>query len=272
MSHLIRGLMAVILVVGVLSGCGGSDSSYEVTTTVASGAGTNDITVWGPSGDGPWPVVYAVPGLDGATGSAVRDFDVFADELASHGVVVIGTDLTSARVDVDVECGYRYAQEAGSDYGGDPSLPVTFLGYSAGATGALINGLGEDAYGPEGTVSVPCPPGTERPQTIVSLNGCHTTYTEVESRVRNWGNQDAMITLISGADDDVCPPRESIAAQELLTEAGYNAAYVEIPDANHWEIIFHDLSYGTYKTLEPDDPAGQATVQAVLDAIGISNE
>ena len=76
----------------------------------------------------------------------------------------------------------------------------------------------------------------------------------------------------TGADDDVCPARGSIAAQELLTEAGYDATYVEIPDANHWQVIFHDQSYGTYKTLEPDDPAGQATVQAVLDAIGITTD
>jgi hypothetical protein len=197
---------------------------------------------------------------------------VFAGELASHGVVVFGTDY-SGSPEYAVECGYRHVLEVAPDYGGDLTQPVTLFGYSAGGSGAFWHGLGEDKYGPDATYgAIPCPPGAERPGIIVSVNACHVTTTEIEGRIRFWGNPDAQITLISGDSDDVCGAWQSIEGHRLLVEAGYAATYEEIPDANHWEPVFHDLAYGNYSTLDADHPAGQATVRATLDAIGIRTE
>lgn len=261
-------LVAVLLAAETgLAGCGGSGGPpYDVTTTVVSGVGTRDITVWQPDGDESWPVVYAVPG---SGGSAPRDFDVFAAELASHGVVVFGTDFMNSD---DIECGYQHVMGTAGEFDGDLTRPVTMFGYSEGATEVLWHGLSEASYGPDSNLIVGCPLTAERPHIIVSLNGCHLTNSQIDGRIGFWDNEDAVITLISGTNDAVCGTRHSEAALASLTNGGYETSYVEIPDANHWEVIFHDMAYGIYETLEPDDRAGQATVQAVLDAIGIDRD
>mgnify|MGYP001828146006 CR=1 FL=1 len=267
---LIRVVSLVVLLIAV-GGCSESGPPYEVESEVVVGDGTRDVTVWSPVADGSWPVVYAVPG---SGGSAEGDLGVLATELASHGVVVFGTDVVSSSHQRDIECGYRFTRDHADDYGGDVTQPVTMVGYSVGAADALIHGLNSDAFSPESTnpVDVACPPGAPRPEIIVSISGCHVTFTGVEGRVRYWDNKDADITLVSGADDDVCRSKESIEAQAVLRAAGYNASYVEIPDANHWEVVFHDLSYGSFKTLETDNPAGQATVETILTAIGVEQQ
>lgn len=264
LRHL-KSLTAVgVVFVFMVVACGDSGPPFAVTEETVSGPGTAEMTVWAPDADGSWPIIYAIPG---SGGSATRDLDVIANELAKHGVVVVGTDF---RNENDVECGYRFAREVAVDYNGDISQPVTILGYSAGATGAVIHGLSEESFGPDSILDVGCPPGVVRPEIIVSINGCHTGTTNIEGRVRFWGNQDARILVISGANDEVCGTVQSEQAQTALQDAGYDVSLVEIPDANHWEVIFHDMAYGTYSTLETDNPSGQATVQAVLDFIGIT--
>jgi acetyl esterase/lipase len=225
--------------------------------------------VWEPAGDGPFPVVYALPG---SGNSAERDLDVFATEVASRGVLVFGTDITPARARNDTECGYRYVVDAADQYGGDINQPVTMIGYSVGATMALVHGLGEASFGPDSNLDVGCPPGVERPDVIVSINGPHVSTSQVEERVVYWGNTKAEICLIAAENDGVVGSHESVTAHELLADAGYSAEYIEIPNANHWEPVFHDMAYGNYSTLDSDHPAGQATVQATLDAIGITTE
>ena len=266
-----------ILVVGLfmlavaLGGCGESGPPYEVGVEVVSGDGTREVTVWSPDADGSWPVVYAVPGIEN---TAEGDLGVLATELASHGVVVFGTNVEWQSHQRDIECGYRFARDHAEDYGGDLSQPVTMVGYKEGAADAIIHGLNSDAFSHEGTaaVDVACPPGVPRPEIIVPIGGCHVTFLEIEGRVRYWDNKDAEIILVSGADDDVCVPQESITAQSVLQGAGYDVSYVEVPDANHWEVVFHDRSYGSFKTLETDDPAGQATVETILTAIGVEQQ
>lgn len=257
--------LAAFLLVLAVAACGGGGPPYAVDEDEISGPGTNDMTVWYPDADGSWPVVYAIPG---SGGSAQRDLDVLAGELASHGVVVVGTDF---RNENDVECGYRFAREVAGDYNGDITQPMTILGYSEGATGAIIHGL-SDSFGPDSTLDVGCPPGVGRPEIIVSINGCHTQNTNIEGRVRFWINEDARILLISGAEDEICGTLQSEQAQTALQDGGYDASLVEIPNANHWQVVFHDLAYGNYSTLESDDPSGQATVEAILEAIGVDSQ
>lgn len=239
---------------------------YAVSGNVVSGPNTHDLTVWAPEADGSWPVIFAIPG---SGGSAQRDLSVLASELASHGVVVVGADFFASRIDNDAECGYRYARQVAADYNGDIAQPVTMLGYSAGASQAVSHGLSESSYGPDSTLDVGCPPGAPRPEIIVSINGCLAVDMNIENLVRFWGNQDAGIVLISGTNDDVCGRWQSEQAQTALQGGGYDVSLVNIPDANHWQVVFHDRSFGNYITLEADDPAGQATVTAILEAIGI---
>lgn len=265
---LILSVVVAALVVAI-GGCSESGPPYEVEVEVVSGDGTRDVTVWSPKADGSWPVAYAMPG---SGGSAERDLGVLATELASHGMVVFGSDFVTSSHQKDLECGYRFARDHAENYGGDLAQPVTMVGYSVGAADVLLHGLNAAAFGPEGTVDVACPPGVPRPDIIISISGCHVSFTDVEGRVRYWDSKDAEIVLVSGADDDVCRSQESITAQTVLQGAGYDASYVEIPGANHWEVVFHDLAYGSYKALESDDPAGQATIETILTAIGVKNE
>lgn len=261
--------LVVIVGVVVLAACGESGPPFEVSTDVIGGPGTRDITVWEPDGEGPWPVIYVVPG---SGGSAMRDFDVFAQELASHGVVVFGTDFVMASGKRDVECGYRFMSDTVAEHGGDLTRPITFLGYSAGALAALDHGLNGNAYGPDSILDVGCPPGAQRPGIVVALNGCFLTWPDLESQVRFWDNRDAEITLISADGDEVCGSQHSIEARRILSDEGFDVGYVEIADANHWEVVFHDLAYGTYSTLDADLSAGQETIQAVLNAMGIADD
>jgi acetyl esterase/lipase len=244
---------------------------YAVRSDVVTGPATVNVTVWAPEAAGSWPIVYAIPG---SGGSAERDLATTATELASHGVVVFGTDFrpTPFLGQQDMECGYRFIRDIAADYNADMTQPVTILGYSAGATGAMVHGLSEESYGPDSNLDLGCPPGVPRPDIIVSINGCHASETNVEDQVRFWDNQDARIVLISGAEDEVCGTWQSEQAQTALRDAGYDVSLTEIPDANHWQVIFHDMSFGNYTTLESDEPAGQATVTAILEAIGADSD
>ena len=264
-------VVSLLLLLVAMGGCSESGPPYEVEMEVVSGDGTRDVTVWAPAADGSRPVVYAVPGIEN---TAEGDLGVLATELARHGVVVFGTNVEWQSHQRDIECGYRFTRDHAEDYGGDLTQPVAMVGYHQGAADALIHGLNSDAFSPEGTVNVEvgCPPAVARPEIVVAIGGCHVTFLEVEGRVPFWDNKDAQIALVSGANDDVCLSQESLVAQTVLQDAGYNVSYVEVPDANHWEVVFHDRAYGSWKTLETDNPAGQATVETILTAIGIEQQ
>lgn len=263
MSKRVALVLATILSAGMIAGCS-SDAGppYDVTTTMVSGSTTPDIWVYAPDSGGPWPVVFALPG---SGGSAQRDLDVLATELARQGLAVFAADMY--KLPQDAECAYRFVRTSAEEYGGDLSQPVTMVGYSTGASVTLVHGLGEDSYGPDSNLDIGCPPGAPRPDVLVSLNGCHVTVTEVDSRVRFWDNTDAHIVLVASGQDTVCAPWNSEQAATTLREAGYDVTLVEIPDANHWAAVFHDLAFGTYSTLPVDDPSGQEAVETILAAI-----
>jgi len=194
-----------------------------------------------------------------------------ATELARQGTVVFATDMRAPylfHIEKDAECGYRLTRTIAEEYGGDLEQPVTMVGYSLGAPFALRHGLSEESFGPVSIYDVGCPPGAPRPDVIIPINGCHQTPEfDYESVVRYWGNKEADVVVVSGSDDTVCATRHSEHAEEYLESAGYDVTLVEVADANHWEVIFHDLAYGNYKTLPADHAAGQETVKTILDAI-----
>jgi hypothetical protein len=194
---------------------------------------------------------------------------VLATELASRGVVVFVTDYGSLASVADAarftECGYRFSLDVADHFGGDLSQPVTMGGYSLGATAVLYHGLDENEYGPDGYYDE-CFSGAPRPDVVVGINGCYVG-SGFPSALGSWGNPDADFVLLYGSEDTNCGPTESEAANDWLQSKGYSVDLVEVADANHWQVVFHDNVDGEYLTLPADDPAGQATVQAILDAI-----
>jgi poly(3-hydroxybutyrate) depolymerase len=55
-----------LLVAGAAAACSGGGSGYEVRSDVVSHEMTQDIMVFEPDGTGPWPVVFALHGINGA--------------------------------------------------------------------------------------------------------------------------------------------------------------------------------------------------------------
>jgi predicted esterase len=239
---------------------------YDVVSEVVKDAKTQQIEVWAPAPAGRWPMVFAVPGVGGHR----TDFDHVGPALARQGVVVFASDYrvrgTDQQVTADLVCGYRYARTVAGRYGADLSRPITALGYSRGAVLSL-GGLQEAVYGPGGSYGE-CYEGAAVPDVVVAIDGCYYAYKDLtyEFPIELLDHKDAHVVLLSGQKDDVCAPWQSTRVAKELDAAGYDTTLIPIPDANHYQPIFHDLVGGRWVT-EPDNPAGKKTVQAVLDAI-----
>lgn len=269
--------VAACLLAVVLTACGGgsggspgrsasptSGPPYAVSTRVVSDATTRDIQVWAPTATGHWPVVYALPGISGHK----SDFDLLAPALARHGVVVFVSDYnpvgTTDELIRDVVCGYRYARRIAPDYGGDLTRPVTGVGYSEGAR--FISALVVPDFGPTGSYSA-CFTGAPPPTVLVGINGCYYSYQNKKIDFStDLGTKDVDLVLVTGTRDDVCVTSQSQKAADALRSAGYRTTLVSIPGANHYTPVYHDVVHGTWTAL-PTEPAGDATVRAVLDAI-----
>ena len=241
---------------------------YAVETNVISHEMTQDIHVWYPDGDGGFPVVYAIHGL-GGTGAG---WDVVSPALASQGVVVFApdyrsTDSDGAHIAQDLECGYRYLREIATEFGGDLTQPVVFVGHSLGADMALYGGLDTTDFVPGGTYDL-CFSGASRPDAIVSIAGC---YYEFEGQrfpfaASQYGSGDARVLLVGGEDDEICAAWQSRDATDAFVASGRQATYVEVPDANHMTLIGRDFVDGE-EVVIPDDPAAAVVVRLILDVI-----
>lgn len=267
---------AVAMLMVFAAGCGsGGDEEppFEVTSAVVSHETTRDISVWAPDIDGSFPVVYALHG----TGGNRQDLAETATALARQGIVVFAADYRSgeiARWEQDAECGYRYARSIAGEYGGDLNRPVTSVGYSLGATLVLAGSLNEATYGPGGTYQE-CFSGAPRADVTVAVAGCHYEYQDqvfdFDPDTPLWTNQETDLVLVAGDSDDICAAWQSEDAAAALQSAGYEVSLVEIADASHFTLIFHDLVDDEWVTL-PDEPAGQETVEAILDAIAAAEQ
>ena len=81
-ARFIKAATALVCGVVLAAACGGGDSDYEVTSEVVSDDTTQDILVFEPQGEGPWPVVFALHGIDGAA----EDMTEIATRLAREGL------------------------------------------------------------------------------------------------------------------------------------------------------------------------------------------
>jgi dienelactone hydrolase len=271
--------VAVLVAATVLAGCQDNTSENarsDVSTAVVSDETTQDILVFAPDAEGSWPVVVALHGV-GGTG---KDMAEIATRLAREGVVVFAptyrSDLSTQKglVDTvnDVECGYRFIRSIAAEYGGDLDQPVTFVGWSLGATAALGIGLTENVD-PTGKY-VSCFSNAPRPDVIVAISGCYFEFEGVQQSyfdVSEWGNKNADLTLLAGHDDRTCAAWQSKDADAQLRSAGYDVDLVMLEGANHYSPIFHDLVNGEWVVIA-NDPPGERTVEVILDAIAANQD
>jgi len=268
--------IAFLTLGAVASACGsGSETGppFEVSESVVSHQTTQQISVWTPDADGAWPVVYALHG----TGGRRQDLAEMARALASQGLVVFAADYRSTSPqhwEQDAECGYRYARSVAAEYGGDLERPVTSVGFSLGSTLVLEGSFGAAAYGPGGTYD-DCFSGAPRADVTVAVAGCHYEFQgqtfDFDPNTPRWTNTESQVILVAGENDTICEPWQSDDATAALRSAGYEASQVMIAGANHLTLIFQHLVDDELIAL-PDDPAGQETVQTILEAIAAAEQ
>jgi dienelactone hydrolase len=253
----------------VAAACGGARSGEpSVTSQVLSDPTTEDVYMFAPPDASSAPVVVALHGLDGSG----QDMGAFATRLAEAGMVVFAPtyrgDITTAEglgeVSQDLACGYRLARTTAARRGGDLTQPVTAVGWSLGADLAVLGGLSEPS--PDDA----CPGETSRPDVVVGISGC---YYEHEGRPVTWfddvsslGNKEADVYLLAGGRDATCPAWQSQRMADALRGAGYQVHFVELPGADHYAPVFHEVRDGRFQVVA-EDAAGQQAVQIVLDAI-----
>jgi dienelactone hydrolase len=267
-------LIVAVLVGGLLlSSCatdsGSENGEFHLTSEVVSHEASKDMLVFAPDAEGPWPVVVAFHGI-GGTG---QDMAEIATRLAREGSVVFvptyETDITTQegvdRAAVDAECGYRFARSIAAEYGGDLDQPVTFVGWSLGASAALAVGLTEE-IDPTGEF-VSCFDQVPRPDNIVAISGCHYEGGQLDLvDTEAWGNKEADIFLLAGEMDTNCPAWETEEAAAEMRSAGYEVDLLMLDGADHFAPVFHDLQDGESVVIS-NDPAGERTVEMILDAI-----
>jgi acetyl esterase/lipase len=266
-------LLSAVLMAAACGNDDAADRRFEVTSEVVSHETTQDVSVFAPDAEGSGPVVVVTHGTDGSG----EDMAELATRLARVGLVVFAptyrTDLSTQERLVeavrDLECGYRFVRSIAGDYGGDLDQPVTFVGWSLGATWAIQGGLTEQ-IDPSGEF-VSCFAEVPRPDVIVAISGC---YYEFQSAQVNgldpstWGNEDADVILVAGEEDATCATWQSEQAAAELRSAGYHVELVVLDGASHYAPIFHDNAHDEWVVV-PDDPAGEQTVEAILDAIPV---
>jgi dienelactone hydrolase len=266
-------LAAAVLAGGwLVVSCG--DGRHEVASEVVSNEATQDMLAFAPEAEGPWPVIVAFHGI----GGTAQDMAELATRLAGEGAVVFAptysTDLTTEegviQVAVDAECSYRFARSVGAEYGGDLDQPVTFVGWSLGASAALGIGL-NDEIDPSGEF-VSCFDQVPRPDIVVAVSGCHYEGGQLDLiDTAAWENKEADIVLVAGEDDTECPPHQTEDAAAEMRSVGYHVELLMLEGANHYAPVFHDVVDGEFVVVD-DDPAGERIVELVMDAIASRND
>jgi dienelactone hydrolase len=262
---------AVLVSTLLLPSCGedGGDAEFDVMSDVISDETSQDMLVFAPDAEGRWPVIVAFHGI----GGTAEDMAEMATRLAREGNVVFaptyGTDITTlggARQGaVDAECGYRFARTIAAEYGGDLKQPVTFVGWSLGATVALTIGLTEE-MDPSGEF-ISCFSQVPRPDIVVAVSGCHYEGGELDFvDTSAWGNKGADIILLAGERDTQCPPWETEDAAAEMRSAGYDVDVMMLEGASHFAPVFHGLVDGEFVVVA-DEPTGERVLDVILDAI-----
>jgi dienelactone hydrolase len=268
-------LAATLLTAAACADDGSGGAPHDIVVEVVSDESTQDIRVYEPKAGGPWPVVLALHGINGSA----EDLDGLATRLAAEGFVVFapsyrtgfGSDEATEQMVSDVECGYRFARTIAADHGGDLDEPVTFVGWSLGATLALATGLIEEIDPNEDVIT--CFDQAPRPDVVVAISGCHYEFDGSPTGFDPAGfdNHDTDVVLLAGSDDAVCEASQSEDAATALRETGFDADLTVLDGASHASPIFRDIVDD--ELVEADDAdAGEQTLQLILDAVDAAKE
>jgi alpha-beta hydrolase superfamily lysophospholipase len=266
------------------------EAKYPVALTDGiSGPDIENITVWAPDAEGPWPIVMFLPGWEGKG----IHYAQTAEMLAGQGVVVFAPDTRSQDIATadwrnpyrDAECAYRHMRTVAPKYGGDIDQPITISGHSLGAYIAMAIVLFEAQFGPDSSFDR-CPGQVPpRPDQVVGLSGCYSksgvdgTEFPFAPSTQGWTHLDASIHLVVGSDDTVCEPWQSEEAATTLAADGYMSVELTvIDDADHFDVMFTGYrgdnewyEPGGEWFAKPNDPGGVAAAQAILDTITTSS-
>ena len=268
-------LIPLMVVVALLAASCGETSrnegTLEIEDDVVSHETTQDILVFAPEREGKWPVVITFHGV----GGDATDMAEFDRHLARAGYVVFAPNYRSEVTTEkgindlvgDVECGYRYARTIAADYGGDLAQPMTFVGWSLGASIALDRAMAGDVTYPNGE-PIKCFEEMPRPDAVVGISGCHYEFEGRETGLdmSGWIPGPEPIVLIGGQEDTNCDAWQSEKAAEEMRAAGYEVELEVLRGADHFAPVFHSVVDGTM-SVAPDAAAGERAVELVVDAI-----
>jgi hypothetical protein len=112
-----------------------------------------------------------------------------------------------------------------------------------------------------------------RPDVVVAMSGCHYEY---EGRPTGFdlhgsGNMDADVELVADEEDTTCAAWQTEDAAAELRSAGYDVDLLILEGASHDAPTFHDRVNGE-DVVVTDDPAGQRTVEVILEAIAADQD
>jgi dienelactone hydrolase len=272
-TRLLRVGTAALCAALLAAACGEGDDSartgaHSVTSQVVSDPTTQDVHLFAPQDADAAPLVVALHGIDGSG----QDMGPFATRLARAGMVVAAptyrSDMTTSagleQAGQDIACGYQLARATAPRLGGDLTQPVAALGWSLGADLAVLGGLSEPSPNDA------CSGDEAPPEVVVGISGC---YYEYQGQPVTWfddvtslANKDADVYLLAGERDTTCPAWQSQRLADALRDAGYQVHLVQLPDADHYAPVFHEMRDGQFHVVA-EDRAGEQAVQIVLDAI-----
>ena len=235
-----------------------SPSPYLLESATIGGA--LPIDIYGPSEQGPWPVVVLFHG-GGWFGGDRTAMSPLAESLAESGAVVFNATYRTSNGGYpesfeDVACAVRYAGSRAHEFS-DAEGGTSIVGHSAGAQLASVIALAGDAFVGDCAVT-----GSALPARFVGLAGFYDvsqlneylpsffgTRYEVDSAPWEDGsaffhlgeNPELQVLLVHGTVDEVVPVYFSEQLGEALDAAGYAVEIEILEGVNHTDTHDPDI-------------------------------
>lgn len=257
-------LVAVVLMMFAASACSPSTGDdLDVEAGTVSNDITGDISVWSPSGGGPYPVVLLLHGQNADR----DDFTDFGTALAAQGLTVFAPSVTRPRQ--QLFCFYAVTSAAASDHRGDSSRPITMVGH--GTSGPYA--IGTVIYDTGTSDPAECFGGADAgiesrlvPTLAIAVAPC--PFDGPMAGLRD----SPSVVVVSADEDERCRPEGQTAAVELFEGAGIDVSLATVAGADHWSVVFQTRQDNGAIVADPDSSAGAEVVQIIADAIADSSD